>query len=315
MSKVCAPFLDDVEVNEFIAAHLGQCAYGGVQIASVYVGLSSIGCWLFAQTPQLLINYRLKTAESLSFYFLLAWILGDSTNLVGCLLTGQNMTQTLTAVYFVFMDIVLFSQYVFYQHCYHKAARLKKEKVESVPISTGVLNKVALASLFVGLCFTVHFSGLSGTESYDKGSQRVLLQEPVPETWEYWTGSIIGWISAILYLASRVPQIVKNIQRRSTEGLSPLMFTMAVMGNLTYSISIFMFSQEPAYLLERLPWVVGSLGTLFFDFTTLIQFFLFRKNIHLVEIVESVLPLLGEEEMSADTSPDLQTAYSARIEN
>lgn len=51
-------------------------------------------------------------------------------------------------------------------------------------------------------------------------------------------GRIISWVSTILYLGSRPPQLYKNYRRKSTEGLSPLLFTAAFCGNLFYSSSL-----------------------------------------------------------------------------
>ena len=45
------------------------------------------------------------------------------------------------------------------------------------------------------------------------------------------------------------------------------MFVLAVLGNVTYGLGIFLYSVEPVFLLKKLPWIVGSVGTLFFDFT------------------------------------------------
>ncbi len=47
------------------------------------------------------------------------------------------------------------------------------------------------------------------------------------------------------------------------------MFALAVLGNVTYGLGIFLYSMDPVFLLQRLPWLVGSVGTLFFDFTVL----------------------------------------------
>lgn len=45
------------------------------------------------------------------------------------------------------------------------------------------------------------------------------------------------------------------------------MFILAVMGNITYSLGIFLYSVDGDFLIAKLPWLVGSLGTLCFDFT------------------------------------------------
>ncbi|KAJ5682375.1 hypothetical protein N7462_005540 [Penicillium macrosclerotiorum] len=51
-------------------------------------------------------------------------------------------------------------------------------------------------------------------------------------------GRIFSWMSTILYLGSRPPQLYKNYCRKSTEGLSPLLFMAAFSGNLFYSSSL-----------------------------------------------------------------------------
>ena len=51
-------------------------------------------------------------------------------------------------------------------------------------------------------------------------------------------GRIFSWMSTILYLGSRPPQLFKNYRRKSTEGLSPLLFMAAFCGNFFYSASL-----------------------------------------------------------------------------
>lgn len=46
---------------------------------------------------------------------------------------------------------------------------------------------------------------------------------------------ILGWSSAVLYVGSRVPQLIKNWRQQSTEGLSSGMFICAVFGNLFFA--------------------------------------------------------------------------------
>ena len=51
-------------------------------------------------------------------------------------------------------------------------------------------------------------------------------------------GRIASWLSSVLYLCSRPPQLYKNYCRKSTSGLSPLLFMAAFCGNLFYSASL-----------------------------------------------------------------------------
>ena len=115
-------------------------------------------------------------------------------------------------------------------------------------------------------------------------------------------GQFFGYICAVLYLGSRIPQLLLNYRRKSTEGLNALFFMFACIGNLTYVFSIFAFSPicsnhyhghwhesncEPGeavqvygrYILVNLSWLIGSAGTLFLDFAVFVQFFMYRNNV------------------------------------
>ena len=49
--------------------------------------------WLFAQLPKIVKNYQQGSVESLAPTFLLSWMAGDATNLLGCILTDQLVFQ------------------------------------------------------------------------------------------------------------------------------------------------------------------------------------------------------------------------------
>jgi uncharacterized protein with PQ loop repeat len=56
-------------------------------------------------------------------------------------------------------------------------------------------------------------------------------------TWQL-VGRLFSWLSTLMYLGSRLPQLYKNHTRRSTSGLSPTLFIAAFFGNLFYSTSL-----------------------------------------------------------------------------
>jgi hypothetical protein len=126
-------------------------------------------------------------------------------------------------------------------------------------------------------------------------------------------GQIFGYLCAALYLGSRIPQILLNYRRKSTEGVSMLFFLFACIGNLTYVMSIFAY--DPAcsgkhgecapgeaanvygkYIAVNASWLAGSLGTLLLDFGIFVQFFLYR-------IEDGEGSLEQEEEESAVQTP------------
>lgn len=94
---------------------------------------------------------------------------------------------------------------------------------------------------------------------------------------DFW-GQIFGWGCAILYLGSRLPQILLNFKRKSVEGISFLFFLFACLGNLTYVISILALDISPRYLLINGSWLAGSVGTLFLDMIIFIQFWVYNRG-------------------------------------
>lgn len=133
-------------------------------------------------------------------------------------------------------------------------------------------------------------------------------------------GQIFGYFCAVLYLGSRIPQILLNYRRKSTEGVSMLFFLFACIGNLTYVLSIFAFEAScrgskagcgpgeagrvyGRYILVNASWLAGSLGTLFLDFGIFTQFFIYRAGNEAV--VEEV-----DEERVVDQRPLLQRGDS-----
>ncbi|KAL3469863.1 PQ loop repeat-domain-containing protein [Aspergillus californicus] len=107
-------------------------------------------------------------------------------------------------------------------------------------------------------------------------------------------GQVSGYLCAVLYLGSRLPQILLNYKRKSTEGVSLLFFLFACIGNLTYVLSILAYSPVceggrrchgddmgrvyARHILVNLSWLIGSFGTLFLDMCIFIQFFLYQGN-------------------------------------
>lgn len=66
--------------------------------------------------PQIYKNYQIKSTAGLSLFFLVEWLLGDATNLLGALFTHQATWQIIIASYYVFVDMCLVVQYFWYTH-------------------------------------------------------------------------------------------------------------------------------------------------------------------------------------------------------
>ncbi|KAK6354575.1 hypothetical protein TWF696_003717 [Orbilia brochopaga] len=99
-------------------------------------------------------------------------------------------------------------------------------------------------------------------------------------------GQVFGYLCAVLYLGSRIPQIVLNYQRKSCDGVAVLFFMFACLGNITYVVSILAYRPGKVedgegywrYIAVNASWLLGSLGTLALDFVIFIQFFLYKDD-------------------------------------
>ncbi|KAH9867160.1 hypothetical protein IAQ61_007752 [Plenodomus lingam] len=108
--------------NQFLyhlSATFHTCVPTNLALLSTLLGTCSIISWLFAQLPQIYKNHKLKSTSGLSPFFLTEWLLGDVTNLLGCLFTGQASWQIIIATYYVFVDCCLCAQWIWYEMLHH----------------------------------------------------------------------------------------------------------------------------------------------------------------------------------------------------
>ncbi|KAL0085788.1 PQ loop repeat-domain-containing protein [Phycomyces blakesleeanus] len=278
--------------------------------ASSLAGYASFACWVIVFAPQLFINYKRKNGDGLSMTFLVIWLAGDLFNLAGVVMQDLLVTMFILALWYTVADMGLIWQVVHYrkinkrlreevvvdtdtddlQTCGSREERMSTEtdplieqtgsisrfieslSIEEKEISTTVLNLVGGSSvilLILGSCYAYYSVHLKTPKDPEDGMPEQMLSV-FPQ--------ILGWLSAILYVGSRIPQIIKNTKKKSTDGLSLGMFMCAVMGNVFFTLSIFLRSTDRHYLLINLPWIIGSSGTLVFDFMIFLQFFIFKKK-------------------------------------
>ena len=236
--------------------------------------------------------------------------MGDATNLIGSILTGQASWQVVLAGYYVSVDVVILSQYFWYTYIRpRRIVRLEEsksnhpsrdnddsiERLDGPPAlyesHTHDSNREADTrkairesedspntkfdlghshQSYLGFCSrekeVAHVSnhGRDAAQRWKfaqlSAKNAVLLtsalravavealplyalktgqpaESQAPDTLMV-IGEFTSWICACCYLGSRLPQIYKNQQRRSTAGLSPALFISAFCGNFFYSSSL-----------------------------------------------------------------------------
>lgn len=250
--------------------------------------------------PQILETYRDKTVEGLSPFFLLAWLLGDITSLVGAILTKQLSFQIILALYFLLNDFCICCQYYYYGVLHqNKLATIGHESRVPTDIGRGdhyntqapTMDKDARKHLRDHLAQdvfkTVKVTGaVLLAQSKPKRARacginkgvcilsEILELHPLPgqnSGQQNHVGSLLSWAGALFYVGARIPQLIKNYERKSTDGISPFLFATTLISNITYNLSIFTscsFRESEdtlVFVLNELPFIIGSAGTVIFD--------------------------------------------------
>ncbi|RKF81811.1 putative vacuolar amino acid transporter YPQ3 [Golovinomyces cichoracearum] len=299
-------------------------------------GSISIACWLVVFLPQLIENIRRRSTDGLSIRFVSIWLSGDICNVIGSVLQGVLPTMIILAVYYALVDILLLSQ-IFYFRGFtwsdesstsllygsdetssllssnrpvevaatnepnptsQSSAAHLSPAVPFVPDPEVALNArvVAQSTLLKVLAIScIVLVGILGW--FLTKSSIPETSGPLPITFNVW-GQTFGYMCATLYLSSRLPQLLLNYRRKSTEGISIFFFLFACLGNLAYVLSILIY--EPycpsqggskahcpinqlsrsywQHILLNTSWLIGSAGTFTLDLCIFTQFWLYGNS-------------------------------------
>lgn len=269
--------------------------------------------------PQLIEQWRLQSAEGIAIGFISIWFLGDVLNLIGSVWAGLLPEVIFLAVWFCIADSLMIMSYVYYTHIFpkhhhrrsfHRANSRSRDAhgphehlgqeahhasqntshthvslSETEPLvrrRSSTLTDIALEApyknVFVSYVLPIAFVLGAGTLGYFlSGSSDAPVQDDRPMELG---PQVVGYLSAVLYLGARIPQIIQNHQRRSVEGLSLLFFLLSTLGNITYAGQILFYRTDSQYVLLNLSWLLGSLGTILEDVFIFLQFYMYKDRKH-----------------------------------
>jgi solute carrier family 66 (lysosomal lysine-arginine transporter), member 1 len=188
---------------------------------------------------------------------------------------GLLPSVSIISAYFIIADTALIFQILYFRkhpEIRRLSIRSSRTSAESSPllprrtsfVESPPATRVKIVLQYIGALAIVIAAGILGwalsSENHPRGSEPPTKADEIGP-------KFLGYLSAVLYLSARIPQIYHNYKLKSTEGLSLLFFMFSTLGNVSFTASILFALTDKNYFLLNLPWLIGSAGTIFFDFT------------------------------------------------
>lgn len=278
--------------------HIMSDSCSSVSLISNGMSTISLMSWICAQLPQIYTNYKNKSADGISPLFLLLWFMGDFLSFTSCLLNDVVLKfQVYLSLFFIGNDIMLCFQYYYYNSIYPKRhgsiySPLDSTRKHNDDDNGPVMNPSTAVDMHIndseGSSSPYTSSSplkLSMIASTMVGSANALSTMPVKrDSGAQTLGLVLAWSCTVVYMLSRCPQLYKNYQRKSVEGINSVLFGAALVGNLTYTLSIltsceFIYDdQKSDFFMKELPYILGSSGTVIFDVFYFYQKYLYRNS-------------------------------------
>lgn len=211
-------------------------------IASFALGVLSIIFYSVVYYPQFYVIYKTKKTDGISIWMLLVWGQADFLSLIGVVVLNLELSLIIIGWYHAFIGFLM-TMYTLYYEKDNKVV-----KYIAVIVYYGI-------NISVSLYLTIAF------------------------LYNYEAGTVLGWASSIFYVIGRLPQLYLNYRRKTTEGLSMLMYIFTILGNTFYLLSVLTFSLEPDYIYTNLPWIFMIVITVLMDFVVLFQFKYYKQSV------------------------------------
>ncbi|KAG4303345.1 hypothetical protein PCK1_000309 [Pneumocystis canis] len=182
------------ELNKIPLTHTFSGILGAVSLAS----------WIITIYPQLIKNYRQKSGESLSVQFLLLWLVGDIFALIGAIWGKLATIIIVTQIYFFVADLSLLFQKMYYKYRPHlKSKAACSDFEEMTPFRVFLAFIIVVVFGLLGWIITILVGGVKKPDTNMSNAVGFL---------------VLGYIGSFCYLVARIPQIIKNFKKKSTEG-------------------------------------------------------------------------------------------------
>jgi uncharacterized protein with PQ loop repeat len=256
----------------------------GQKLAWIFSTVSN-ALWLFVFIPQLYQNYKAKDSKGLSLLLLFCLILGDIFSIVSAHAKNLNPVIIYAAAYHIILDVIIIAQILYYRR-------------QSILIQTGSIieDTITESSPLIDNVSDVSEDFISKYPYFNLGLSEFIFviisiftvittQVFMVSNKEYnnITADVIAWLATAIFMLARIPQIILNFKRKSTNGLSLLSFIIINIANFFFLLSVLIIlydltpNQYMEYVLANIQWVVGSSSTTLFDCVIFYQFYKYRN--------------------------------------
>lgn len=182
-----------------------------MEALSYTFSIFSIVFYSIVYYPQFYEIYKSNSSDEISICTLLLYTQADFLSLFGTIILSLNTSIILLGWYHTFVGMCM----ILFVLCYEK---------ENKKIKFMYFLSFCLVNVLTGILLSI-FS---------------IFNEP--------TGEAIGWITMIIYIVGRFPQIILNIKRKSTESLSSLMYVFTIFGVIYFMDYLYWFIQMTKHI-------------------------------------------------------------------
>lgn len=216
-------------------------------------------------------NFYNKNSDAISFSLIFSLILGDLFSMMSGIYKNINSIIIFSSLYHIFLDLIVIVQIIYYR---------KRSLNESIYLIEDY-SRISKRYYFYLTSMEFIFVLIGGLLLI---TSQILLECKIN------IADFIGWIATIIFILSRVPQIILNYNRNSTEGLSIFSFIIINLANFFFCMSIVIVLVDVPknnyldYLMYNIQWIIGSICTMIFDVIILYQFIKYYKKFPLAVI-------------------------------
>ncbi|KAH0575369.1 Seven transmembrane protein 1 [Spironucleus salmonicida] len=258
----------------FINASFNTCIYTNLQLYSFIFGWISLSLWIIALYPQARDQFITREVGALSAWLIFQWLGADFLNLVSVFILDLLFTQKILAVIWITTDIVLVFQQIFFRNSKNTGVSIKLRPLEII-IYLLIISTVIISIVIYGILQAQLFK-VQPTK-YSTCSEGTL------SNWRRIFGNILSYTAIPFYIMTRPFQIYKNYKRRSVEGLSIVMFIIALLANVTQFITLLIDTintkinspNEVNY--DQIAFYIAAIVPACLDAVILAQFVYYRK--------------------------------------